>query len=107
MHLIVQQDVPDDFVVSTGESHTVREFCELAFAKVGLDYRDYVRIDKRFYRPAEVDSLIGDSSKVRNQLGWQPQYDFAELVTEMVRNDVDSLGQAATESNAARHVGSA
>lgn len=102
MHLIVQHDVPDDFVVATGESHTVREFCELAFAEVGLDYRDYVRIDKRFYRPAEVDSLIGDSSKVRNELGWQPNYTFAELVTEMVRNDVDSLRQAATDSAAVR-----
>lgn len=102
MHLLVQQDVPDDFVVATGESHTVREFCELAFAEVGLDYRDYVRIDKRFYRPAEVDSLIGDSSRIRNELGWQPRYTFAELVTEMVRNDVDSLRQAATGSEAAQ-----
>ena len=100
MHLIVQQDVPNDFVVSTGESHTVREFCELAFAEVGLDYRDYVRIDERFYRPAEVDSLVGDSTKVRTELGWEPNYTFAELVTEMVRNDVDSLSQAATGAEA-------
>ncbi|HCX28883.1 MAG TPA: GDP-mannose 4,6-dehydratase [Blastocatellia bacterium] len=100
MHLIVQQDVPNDFVVSTGESHTVREFCELAFAEVGLDYRDYVRIDERFYRPAEVDSLVGDSTKVRTELGWEPNYTFAELVTEMVRNDVDSLRQAATGAEA-------
>ena len=58
MHLILQQDHPDDFVVASGESHTVREFCELAFAEVGLDYRDHVVIDKRFYRPAEVESLV-------------------------------------------------
>jgi GDPmannose 4,6-dehydratase len=91
MYLILQNDVPDDFVVATGESHTVREFCELAFAEVELDYRDYVRIDERFYRPAEVDSLVGDSTKVRTELGWEPSYTFAELVKEMVRNDVDAL----------------
>jgi GDPmannose 4,6-dehydratase len=96
MHLIVQHDAPDDFVVSTGESHTVREFCELAFGEVGLDYNDYVRVDERFYRPAEVDSLVGDSTKVRTELGWEPNYTFAELVTEMVRNDVDSLRQVGT-----------
>jgi GDPmannose 4,6-dehydratase len=93
MHLIVQQDAPEALVVATGESHTVREFCELAFAHVGLDYRDYVRIDERFYRPAEVDSLVGDSTKARGQLGWQPGCSFMELVTEMVRNDVDSLSR--------------
>lgn len=100
MHLMLQQDAPDDFVVATGESHTVREFCELAFAEVGLDYNDYVRIDERFYRPAEVDSLVGDSTKARTKLGWEPTYTFAELVTEMVRNDVDSLSRTATGAQA-------
>lgn len=96
IHMIVQQDRPTDYVVATGESHSVREFCELAFAEVGLDYRDYVRVDERFYRPAEVDSLVGDSSRVRTELGWKPNYTFAQLVSEMVRNDVDSLKLAAT-----------
>jgi len=73
MHLMLQQDVPDDFVVASGESHTVREFCELAFSEVGLDYRDYVRVDERFYRPAEVESLVGDATKARTVLGWKPR----------------------------------
>jgi GDPmannose 4,6-dehydratase len=96
MHLILQQETPDDFVVSTGESHTVREFCELAFAEVELDYTDYVRVDERFYRPAEVDSLVGDSTKARTELGWKPSYTFAGLVREMVRNDLASLRQEAS-----------
>jgi GDPmannose 4,6-dehydratase len=100
MYLMLQQDAPDDYVVSTGESHTVREFCELAFAEVGLDYNDYVRIDERFYRPAEVDSLVGDSTKARTELGWEPNYTFAELVTQMVRNDVESLSRTATGAEA-------
>jgi GDPmannose 4,6-dehydratase len=91
MHLMLQQALPDDFVVAGGESHTVREFCEIAFAEAGLDYRDYVRIDERFYRPAEVDSLVGDATKARSVLGWTPSYSFTELVTEMVRNDIDCV----------------
>jgi GDPmannose 4,6-dehydratase len=89
MHLILQQEEPDDFVVATGESHSVREFCELAFAEVGLDYREYVKTDPRFQRPAEVDLLVGDSSKARRVLGWQPTYTFKELVSEMVRSDLE------------------
>jgi GDPmannose 4,6-dehydratase len=88
MHLILQQDTPEDFVVASGESHTVREFCELAFSEAGLDYRDYVRIDEQFYRPAEVESLVGDSTKARTVLGWEPTYTFPELVREMVQNDL-------------------
>ncbi len=88
MHLMLQQNTPEDFVVASGESHTVREFCELAFSEVGLDYRDYVRIDQRFYRPAEVDSLVGDATKARTVLGWKPTYTFPELVREMVQNDL-------------------
>jgi GDPmannose 4,6-dehydratase len=88
MHLMLQQEVPDDFVVASGESHTVREFCELAFSAAGLDYHDYVRLDERFFRPAEVESLVGDATKARTVLGWQPTYSFPELVDEMVQNDV-------------------
>jgi GDPmannose 4,6-dehydratase len=91
MHLMLQHDEPDDFVVATGESHTVREFCELAFAEVGLDYRDFVVTDERFYRPAEVEALVGDASKARAVLGWEPTYAFAEIVREMVRHDVEAL----------------
>jgi GDPmannose 4,6-dehydratase len=95
MHLMLQQSEPDDYVVSTGETHTVREFCERAFSEVGLDYRDYVVVDEKFYRPAEVDLLIGDSSKARARLGWQPVYTFEELVKEMVRADVEAVTRSA------------
>jgi len=88
MHLMLQQEEPEDFVVATGESHSVREFCELAFTEVGLNYRDYVVQDEKFYRPAEVESLLGDSSKTRSVLGWQPQYTFPQLVRDMVHNDL-------------------
>jgi GDPmannose 4,6-dehydratase len=91
MHLMLQQSEPDDYVVATGETHTVREFCELAFGEAGLDYRDYVKIDERFFRPAEVDVLIGDATKARTILGWKPTYTFPELVREMVRFDVKLL----------------
>lgn len=91
MHLMLQQPVADDFVVASGESHTVREFCELAFSEVDLDYKDYVRVDERFYRPAEVESLIGDAQKARRVLGWQPTYTFPELVREMVQNDLQAV----------------
>jgi GDPmannose 4,6-dehydratase len=89
MHLMLQQPEPDDYVVATGENHTVREFCELAFAEVGLDHRDFVTIDERFYRPAEVDSLIGDAAKARRVLGWKPTYTFRQLVAEMVHSDLE------------------
>jgi GDPmannose 4,6-dehydratase len=90
MHLMLQQGSPEDYVVATGETHTVREFCERAFAEVGLDYREYVRIDERYLRPAEVDLLVGDSSKARRELGWQPTYTFAELIAEMVASDLEA-----------------
>jgi GDPmannose 4,6-dehydratase len=91
MHLMLQHDEPDDFVIASGESHTVREFCELAFGEVGLNYSDYVVVDERFYRPAEVESLIGDSSKARRVLKWKPRYTFAELVRLMVQNDLETI----------------
>ncbi|HJQ32238.1 MAG TPA: GDP-mannose 4,6-dehydratase [Pyrinomonadaceae bacterium] len=95
MHLMLQQPEADDYVVATGETHTVREFCELAFAEVGLDYRDYVKTDEKFYRPAEVDLLVGDPSKARGVLGWEPSYTFGELVKEMVREDLKAAAAAA------------
>ncbi|HZT60183.1 MAG TPA: GDP-mannose 4,6-dehydratase [Pyrinomonadaceae bacterium] len=103
MRLMLRRDEPDDYVVATGETHTVREFCERAFARAGLDWERYVRTDERFYRPAEVDLLIGDSSKARASLGWEPQYSFGELVDEMVDADLraleapDAAGRAAGE----------
>ena len=70
---MLQQDTPDDYVVATGETHSVREFCELAFGHVGLDYEDHVVVDERFMRPAEVDLLVGDASKAHKKLGWTPE----------------------------------
>ena len=91
MWLMLQQDHPDDFVIGTGETHSVREFCELAFSYVGLDYRDFVIQDKNYYRPAEVDLLISDPTKARNVLGWFPKMTFKELVEYMVQSDLDLL----------------
>ena len=93
MYLMLQRDEPDDYVVATGETHTVREFCERAFAEVDLDYRKYVKIDERFLRPAEVDLLIGDAAKVRRELGWQPEYTFAAMIKEMVAADLQAASQ--------------
>jgi GDPmannose 4,6-dehydratase len=91
MWLMLQQDTPDDYVVATGETHSVREFCELAFGHVGLDYREYVVQDERYMRPAEVDLLIGDPAKARSVLGWQPRVSFPELVRMMVDADIQLL----------------
>jgi len=88
MHLMMQQPKADDFVIATGETHSVRELCELAFAEVDLDYRDYVKIDEKYYRPAEVDLLVGDATKASEVLGWQPTYTFQDLIREMVREDL-------------------
>jgi GDPmannose 4,6-dehydratase len=96
MRLMLQRDVADDYVVATGETHTVREFCERAFARVGLDWERYVRVDEMFYRPAEVDLLIGDSTKARTALGWEPRYTFEQLIDEMVDADVAALAGATT-----------
>jgi len=93
MWLMLQQDKPDDYVVATGEEHTVREFCSLAFGAVGLDYQDHVVVDPRFMRPAEVDSLIGDASKARQRLGWVPEVSFADMVTAMVEADLELVAR--------------
>ncbi|HSS20769.1 MAG TPA: GDP-mannose 4,6-dehydratase [Pyrinomonadaceae bacterium] len=100
MHLMLQQTEPEDYVVATGETHTVREFCELAFSKVGLDYQQYVVIDENFYRPAEVDLLMGDATKARKKLGWQPRHSFSELVDEMVESDLAALSSLAHREKA-------
>ncbi|MEO8369877.1 MAG: GDP-mannose 4,6-dehydratase [Candidatus Solibacter sp.] len=92
MWLMLQQDQPDDYVVSTGETHSVRDFCEAAFACVGLDYRDHVVVDPNFYRPAEVDLLIGDAAKAKAKFGWVSQTSFADLVRIMVEADCRTLG---------------
>lgn len=95
MYLMLQQPEADDYVVATGETHTVREFCERAFGKVGLDYQDFVQIDKRFQRPAEVDLLMGDAAKARRVLGWEPRHTFQKLVDEMVESDLEAAGRLA------------
>jgi GDPmannose 4,6-dehydratase len=92
MWLMLQQDEADDYVVATGETHSVREFVELAFGYVGLDYTKYVEIDPRFYRPAEVDLLIGNAAKARERLGWSYSTTFADLVREMVEADCKAVG---------------
>ncbi len=91
MWLMLQQDTPDDYVIATGETHSVREFVELAFARVGLDYRNFVVQDERFMRPAEVDLLVGSPAKAREHLGWEPTVTFAELVQIMVDADLRAL----------------
>ena len=89
MWLMLQQDEPDDYVVATGEAHSVREFVEEAFAYVGLDWRDYVEIDPRYFRPTEVDFLLGDATKAHEKLGWRPRVTFKELVRRMVDHDLE------------------
>ncbi len=91
MWLMLQQDEPDDYVIATGETHSVRELCEVAFSYLGLDYRDYVKVDPRFFRPAEVDLLVGDASKARAKLGWTPTVTFEELIHLMVDADMKLL----------------
>jgi len=92
MWLMLQQPVPDDYVIATGETHSVREFAELAFSHVGLDYRDYVTSDPTLFRPAEVNLLLGDYGKARTRLGWTPSVTFDVLVREMVEADCRALG---------------
>lgn len=88
MWRMLQQDVPDDYVIASGETHSVKEFLEAAFSRVGLDYGDYVETDERFFRPAEIHQLTGDCSKARKNLGWSYNYSFEDLVNEMVDSDL-------------------
>lgn len=89
MWLMLQQDDPDDYVVATGQTHSVRDFCERAFARLDLDYRDFVEIDKRYYRPSEAGLFLGDASKAREKFGWKPQIEFDGLVAMMVDADLE------------------
>jgi GDPmannose 4,6-dehydratase len=91
MHLMLQQPEADDFVIASGETHTVREFCERAFGKVDLDYQNFVKTDEQFYRPAEVDLLMGNATKARRVLGWKQEYTFQQLLDEMVEADLAAV----------------
>ena len=91
MWLMLQANKPDDYVIATGEQHSVRDFCKIAFGTVGLNLEDYVGIDPRFYRPAEVETLLGDPAKAKTKLGWEPQVTFEQLVTMMVEEDIKRI----------------
>jgi GDPmannose 4,6-dehydratase len=88
MWAMLQQDAPRDYVIATGATHSVRDFLDLAFRHVGLDYREHLVVDKTFYRPAEVHVLCGNASRARRELGWEPKVDFETLVREMVDHDM-------------------
>jgi GDPmannose 4,6-dehydratase len=94
MWQMLQQDQPDDYVIATGVSHSVRELVDIAFARVGLDWQKFVQVDPALLRPAEVDHLLGDASKARKTLGWTPQVDFKQLVEMMVDADIERLSAA-------------
>jgi GDPmannose 4,6-dehydratase len=94
MWQMLQQDQPDDFVIATGVSHSVRELVDIAFARVGLDWQKFVKVDQALLRPAEVDHLLGDASKARKTLGWKPQVDFKQLIEMMVDADIERLSAA-------------
>lgn len=93
MWRMLQQDEPDDYVIATGEAHSVREFVELAFERAGIDWREHVEVDPRYYRPAEVDYLLGDATKARSALGWTPTVCFADLVGMMLEHDLDKAAR--------------
>ena len=93
MHSMLQQDNPDDYVIGTGETHSVREFMQIVFEELKLNYEDYLVIDPRFYRPAEVEILVADPSKAREKLGWEPKVTFEELALRMVRSDYENLSK--------------
>jgi GDPmannose 4,6-dehydratase len=100
MWMMLQEDAPDDYVIATGEAHSVRELVDVAFAHVGLDPDEYVRIDERFLRPAEVEHLIGDPSKAREKLGWEPRTSFEEMVRLMVDSDLELLASGVPQKQA-------
>jgi GDPmannose 4,6-dehydratase len=89
MWLMLQQDEPSDYIIATGRMISVREFCEMAFSAAGMDYRDFVEVDPRYFRPAEVDQLLGDSSKARAKLGWRPKVMIEDLAKMMVEHDLE------------------
>ena len=97
MWLMLQQDKPDDYVIATGETHTIREFLDLAFGHLDLDWNDYVEIDPRYFRPAEVDLLLGDAAKAKRELGWEAKTDLKELARIMVEHDSQIAQQEAVQ----------
>ena len=97
---MLQQQKPDDYVIATGEAHSVRDFVELAFAAAGLDWRQHVAIDQRYFRPTEVDVLRGDAAKARDVLGWEPRVGFSELMKMMVEHDIDLARRERTVNQA-------
>lgn len=98
MWMMLQHEKPDDYVVATGESHSVKEFCEEAFSVVGLNFKDYVKVDKRFYRPVDVNYLLGDPSKIKSTLDWKPKISFKDLVKMMVEADLEKYKNPMTHS---------
>ncbi|MBF4509984.1 MAG: GDP-mannose 4,6-dehydratase [Aeromicrobium sp.] len=104
MWLMLQQDEPGDFLIATGKAYSVREFAEAAFAEAGLDWSEYVEIDPRYFRPTEVDYLLGDASQTREKLGWEPKVDFGELVRRMVAHDMELAAQEKTLKDAGHTV---
>jgi len=105
MWLMLQQEKPDDYVIATGETHSVQEFLDLAFGYVNLDWQNYIEFDERYLRPAEVELLIGDPSKARKQLGWEPTVTFKQLVALMVEADLQALGHGSTNGNGSQLAG--
>jgi GDPmannose 4,6-dehydratase len=101
---MMQQPEPDDYVISTGKMISVREFCELAFGHVGLDYKDFVEIDPRYFRPAEVEQLLGDCSKATKKLGWKPKVDVKGLAIMMVEHDLELARREKTLRDAGHHI---
>jgi GDPmannose 4,6-dehydratase len=91
MWLMLQQEQPDDYVIATGRTHTVQRLCEIAFGAAGLNWEDHVVIDERFFRPAEVDLLVGDAEKARSLLGWKPEVSFEQMIADMVASDIDLI----------------
>ena len=104
MWLMLQQDEPDDYVIATGQAHSVAEFCQRAFEYCGLDYRDYVEMDTRYLRPAEVDLLLGDASKAKAKLGWRPRVGFDVLIGKMIEHDLELAGRKKTLRDAGHPV---
>jgi GDPmannose 4,6-dehydratase len=104
MWLMLQQEKPDDYVVATGKMISVRQFCELAFGELGLDYKDFVEIDPRYFRPAEVEQLLGDATKARTMLGWEPRTTVEDLARMMVAHDLEAARQEQTLRNAGHSV---
>jgi GDPmannose 4,6-dehydratase len=105
MWLMLQQEEPADYVIATGETHSVREFAEKVFARLGMDYRDHVQMDKRYFRPTEVNALLGDASKAHKKLGWKPKVTFEKLIDMMIAADMDLAKKEKTLLDAGLNTG--